>query len=120
MTRISEMIYINDDGHHTYVKKSDCELVIFWKEKYKAVEMKEWKKENSNPLLFELNTLFVSGFEPGEIVWAVESATGAFTELDLIRRFITTNNSTEYKNIRQNIIDRGYPHDIVDSFHPPE
>ena len=51
MSCMPETVIFNDNGKHTYFNQTDCLLVIYWKNKYNAKEMVEWKAETGTSIL---------------------------------------------------------------------
>jgi hypothetical protein len=126
MRCLPEMVTFENDGEEIYVKKSECPLARYWASKYGAKVKVAWlPKGGGAPLLFDSDyvTSIVpgQGLEKGDTVWAVPSSTtGAFHDASLIEHLLSTTNAKDYKEIRRNLSEAGYPDDVLDAVPTPD
>lgn len=123
----SEMVTVKDDGREVYIKKSECPLVRCWASKYGAKVKVAWiPKGGGCPVLFDPDVEYITSMTPdqelekGDTMWAVPSSTmGAFRDASLIERLLSTTNAKDYKEIRRNLSEAGYPDDVLDAAPTP-
>lgn len=120
-----KMAMFKDDGREIYVKESECPLIQFWASKYGAKVKVAWiPKGGGSPLLFDSE--YVASVAPGQelekgdSMWTVPSSTmGAFHDANLIERLLSTADAKDYKEIRRNLSEVGYPDDVLDAAPTP-